>query len=447
MPRSSRVAQAYIQKVKNALKVNGFPSQKSLAIELGLGRDTVSKFFNGKGVDHLNFVEISEKLGLDWQMIVDKGEALEEEASPTAEILPPNNIPAGMGIRDPKQFIGREQALTDLHTLLQERGNVAICAVSGMGGVGKTELALQYARQHLQDYGMGVCWLQAGAEGDDGAVTVGSTLPTQIINFTVEHFSAFQPNIQLMAEGQVRQCWRQWLSNSPATAKMLVIVDNVVDYRPVQPYLPERGPQIQVLVTTRASVQDFAELELKVLLPEAALALLALRIGKTRMDSQLDEAKRLCEWLGYLPLGLELVGRYLALEPGLSLAQILLELEDRGLKHRATRKADGYWEMTAEKGVAAAIELSWERLDVASQRLGCLLSLFAPAPIPWGLIEAAEITRCALAEMAFDQEVLRVAKQKLQQLHLLEPVDDQTYRLHQLIRKFMREKLEDVTNV
>lgn len=68
--RSLRVAPEYIKKVKSALARNSFPSQQALATELGLGRDTVSKFFNGKPIDRLNLIEISEKLGLDWQEIV-----------------------------------------------------------------------------------------------------------------------------------------------------------------------------------------------------------------------------------------------------------------------------------------------------------------------------------------------------------------------------------------
>ncbi len=69
MSRSIRVAPESIPKVKSALRLHGFPSQKALAIELGLSRATITSFFNGRGVDHVNFVEISEKLGLDWHAI------------------------------------------------------------------------------------------------------------------------------------------------------------------------------------------------------------------------------------------------------------------------------------------------------------------------------------------------------------------------------------------
>ena len=70
MARSQRVASEYINRVKLALKRNGFPSQQALANRLGLSRSTIKHFLNGTPVDRLNFEEICETLGLDWQEIV-----------------------------------------------------------------------------------------------------------------------------------------------------------------------------------------------------------------------------------------------------------------------------------------------------------------------------------------------------------------------------------------
>jgi|GEM_PF-664739 len=78
MSRSLRVAPEYIAKVKLAIKRSGFPSQQALATESVLGRSTVSNFVNGKPVDFGIFVEICDKLGLDWQAIVDTKQADKE---------------------------------------------------------------------------------------------------------------------------------------------------------------------------------------------------------------------------------------------------------------------------------------------------------------------------------------------------------------------------------
>src|SRR5919202_446371 len=82
MSRSIRVAPEFISLVKQALRRHRFPSQKALAVELGISRSTTDKFFTGEPVDFSYFLEISDKLGLDWQAIADKQDI---EASPPSQ--------------------------------------------------------------------------------------------------------------------------------------------------------------------------------------------------------------------------------------------------------------------------------------------------------------------------------------------------------------------------
>jgi len=80
-----------------------------------------------------------------------------------------------------------------------------------------------------------------------------------------------------------------------------------------------------------------------------------------------------------------------------------------------------------------------------------LLSLFAPAPIPWHLAEAVEQQYCENADntLEFDAETLEDARVKLQNLHLLKlsQEQEQIYQLHSLIREFFRSKLEGEQDV
>ncbi len=69
MPRSLRVQQDCIHKVKLALGRNGFPSQRALAEDAGFALATVSNFLTGKPVDYTTFEEISRRLALDWKEI------------------------------------------------------------------------------------------------------------------------------------------------------------------------------------------------------------------------------------------------------------------------------------------------------------------------------------------------------------------------------------------
>jgi tetratricopeptide (TPR) repeat protein len=194
-----------------------------------------------------------------------------------------------------------------------------------------------------------------------------------------------------------------------------------------------------VLNTTRERLgKPLVTVDLEVLTPAEALDLLKSLLGNERVERKLDIAAELCDWLGYLPLGLELVGRYLdhPTMKSLSIAQMREELKEERLANEALEEAD-YEGMTAQLGVRDAFNLSWKRLDNNAQKLGCLLSLFALAPIPRELVE--RVYHSWHGE-GFKPKDLRKPFWALNDLHLLK-TDKETYRLHQLIREFFREKL------
>jgi tetratricopeptide (TPR) repeat protein len=338
-------------------------------------------------------------------------------ATPTVAGILPEEIPSNLPRSGVIQFVGRDEALNTLHEQLQQKERVAICAIAGMGGVGKTELALQYARYHQQQgsYPGGLCWLQA-AEAEVGS---------QIISFARVQLDVQIPD-GLDLQEQVAYCWRHWRGG-----EVLLVLDDVRSYEKIKPYLPLAKPRFKVLITTRRQGlgDSFELLRLEVLPEDAAIALLVSFVGEERIYGELDQAKQLCEELGYLPLGLELVGRYLKRKPDLSLAQMRQRL---GLEHRSLQQRSE--DMTARLGVAAAFELSWQELDELAQGLACLLSLFALAPIPWSLVEQSLPNQ--------DSESLEDARDEgLLNLSLLERRGQGSYQLHQLIREFLKIKL------
>lgn len=79
MSRSLRVRQECIDRVKLSVKRSGFFSQKELAEDVGLALATVSKFLTGRPVDRATFVELCEKLSLDYEAIVDRSVILDDE--------------------------------------------------------------------------------------------------------------------------------------------------------------------------------------------------------------------------------------------------------------------------------------------------------------------------------------------------------------------------------
>lgn len=92
MPRSLRVREDYIPKVKSSLLRNGFPSQRLLAEHLEIAQSTVSNFLNGIPVDLRNFLEICRVLGQEWRDIANLHEEPPEEE--------PSNVRVKVAIAD-----------------------------------------------------------------------------------------------------------------------------------------------------------------------------------------------------------------------------------------------------------------------------------------------------------------------------------------------------------
>jgi len=316
-------------------------------------------------------------------------------------------------------FVGREEALEALHLQLKADVPMAISSIQGMGGIGKTELALQYAWKHLaaKDYPGGVCWLRSRKD-----------IGVQIVEFARSRLGLEIPTDVELAE-RVRICWRDWQKNNA-----LIVFDDVQTYKEIKEFLPPQGKQFRVLLTTRkyldGSVQTY---EIKVLSEAASLEMLRRLVPDGRIDRELERSEKLCKWLGYLPLGLELVGRYLARKKGLSIEKLWGRLQEQRLAARALLKAEPG--MTATLGVTAAFELSWQELDAEARRLAGLLSLFALAEIPWELVQ-----QC-LPEA--DEEGLEdLRDEQLVNLSLLSSEGEEMYQLHQLVKEFFAVKRE-----
>ncbi|WP_287661177.1 tetratricopeptide repeat protein [Microcystis sp. M049S2] len=341
------------------------------------------------------------------------------QAEKSAEL--PNNL--NRARTGAVNFVGREDAMVQLHHHLQQQERIAITAVvTGMAGVGKTELALQYALHHKKKstYPGGICWIGVQAE----------TVGVQLLNFAKSLLGLFPPE-DLNLRGQLDYCWARW----QPPGDVLLILDDVHQYEEIQDYLPPQEQRFKVLITTRQHwlAASFEQLRLPVLSESAALALLESLIGASRLQAELEVGKGLCAWLGYLPLGLELVGRFLKRRTNWTLARMQQQLIDKGLQLSALQNPSA--DMTAQRGVEAAFEVSWEELNQPARDLGCFLSLFALAPIPWRLV----IERCLSAE---DEEELEdIREEQLLNLHLLQAVEGEVYQFHPLVRKFFQAKL------
>ena len=398
---------------------------------------------------------------------------------------------------------------------------MAVSAVAGMGGVGKTELAIRYARQHEADYPGGICWLNARD----------SNLAAEIVQFAQLYMNLKVPQklgeSPLNLKEQVEWCWQNWYTPPAPLSKarvrrgeglVLVVLDDVTDLGSCREVLPTAS-RFRVLMTTRLRGLDtnFVEIRLDVLSPEAALELLTALVGERRVgltsppapllrgegskSNSLSppfprregglgglgfsdafgtsppapllrregskspspsvsppfprreggqgglgssDALQLCEWLGYLPLGLELVGRYLADDPDLSLAEMLERLKAQRLQDEAIDLDEQQLHntcSTAQRGVRAAFELSWQELPPITQRVGQLLSLFSPTVIPWEIVTVSR----QISLLNWTEADINLAKKQLRKLHFVQEIEerDSCYKFHPLIRFFLQSKLEN----
>ncbi|MBW4662091.1 MAG: tetratricopeptide repeat protein [Drouetiella hepatica Uher 2000/2452] len=344
-------------------------------------------------------------------------EVLQPLHKPTATGIP-ENLPRSGAV----QFVGRTEVLEILHQQLQHPQQL-ITAIAGMGGIGKTELAVQYANQYKAEYPGGICWIHAR----------GLEVGTQIVQFARSYLQ-LQPPEDLDLLAQVGFCWTHWPDGDT-----LILFDDVVKYAVIKPYLPPHDRRFKVICTTRLRLgKSVKQLEIEVLDEAASLALLNSLIGAERLQAETETAKQLCAWLGYLPLGIELVGRYLDRKPDWSIATMQQRLEKKRLAEKALQQPDE--DMTAHTGVAAAFELSWETLSAAAQQMGLLLSLFALSPIPWSLVERCwtDVDPEELEELRDDYWI---------NLHLLQRKGNQLYQFHQLMREFLQAKQQDYADL
>jgi tetratricopeptide (TPR) repeat protein len=347
---------------------------------------------------------------------------------PTLPPHTPHNLPELT--TSAERFVGRSQELEQLKRLLAPEGSRAY--LTGMGGVGKSELAIQHAYGSFALYRGGIVRLDA-RQGLDA-------MALQVVTFCRGVF----PDLTLPEDKSPTDllplCWSQWpASANPSEPVLLILDDQLGDkggYEAERKLLEGLPPRFRRLITQRQTASTNAQaIELPLLERADSLELLALQAGEggtDRLKAEEQAADGLCSEVGDLPLALVLLGARLAERPDLRLDQLLADLQAKGAAAKALQQA--HPELGAKLGVVEALLISWEPLTDPAKSLLLLLSVMAPALIPWELVEACRLPELELEEgSAFgDQQA------ELLRTQFLERSGPGLYQLHPLVRQFLR---------
>lgn len=323
-------------------------------------------------------------------------------------------------------FKGRADALDDLHRRLAPSpagGAAAIVgmAMHGLGGVGKTRLAVEYAWRHAADYG---ALLFAAADSP-------AALSRDLAALTAPR--ALDLPEQALAEEVVKvDAVLAWLHAHPGWLLILDNVDSPEAMRAVRDLLP-RLTGGRVLITSRLAQwpAGVATVPLDVLSADAAAdyLLAATDAHRRKTASDTADARALGDTLGHLALALEQAGAYIA-DLGLAFADYLKIWQDKRAEALNWHDADL---MNYPLSVAATWLTSFARLDPPARRLLGRLAWLGAEPIPDSLLDTPPPGAMA------DEGDARAALAQLRRYSLVSREQDgAAFSVHRLVQEVTR---------
>ncbi len=318
---------------------------------------------------------------------------------------------------------GRMAALTNSQYLMG--------AVAGMGGVGKTVLAREYARRHCGDY-HGVWWIDAEKR-------------TSLLSGLAALGAEMSAAIKAEAQTNVEQAARATLSliERASTEKpFLLIFDNVEKPGDIERWTPRAGAHI--LITTRWSEWDdiAGKIDVGTLDRETAIDFLCKRAN--RPNDRL-EAGLLADELGCLPLALDHAGSYCRSGRRISFKEYRQSLGHKRLEWKPTKGASfgqydgsvwGTFNLALDRVISGDAEAGFQAHPEAEIIIG-VAALLAPVAIPLSIFAHPRVT-----SDGFDD-----AFNALAEFSLITRGDDTTGQpailVHRLVQAVMRDRLEE----
>jgi tetratricopeptide (TPR) repeat protein/transcriptional regulator with XRE-family HTH domain len=335
-------------------------------------------------------------------------------------------------------FTGRETILSQLHEFLTTDKHAVLTqpeAISGLGGIGKTQVALEYAYRYGAEY-QAILWVR------------GETRELLTSDFAALATLLNLPEKDIQDQSQVVAAVKNWLAT---LSRWLLILDNVEDLQLIGEFLPLEAKG-HVLLTTRSQatgpIAHYVEVE--AMEPEEGALCLLRRAKFLTKDAPLDttsytdwtRARAITEAMGGLPLALDQVGAYIE-ETRCGLDEYLALYQTHG---SALLRERGGLAPDHPEAVVGTFLLSFEKVQQASPAAADLLRLcafLAPDAISEDLItEGASELGPILAPVAADPLLLNRAIMELLKYSLVRrnPAA-QTLTIHRLVQAVLRNEM------
>lgn len=311
---------------------------------------------HGRLSELMNIVQ-RERPNVDWPAMPDDFELPESLVSQLPD-APQDERVVFMAPPDVPHFVGRKRLLDELTSLLAPGGQTSV--LGGLGGVGKTALAIRLSyklRDHFPD---GVLWANLRNAVVDNRLN--EPVLKSILRSLVSVY--YGTNIgESYDSGGYSNLLREVLSNK----KALVVINNGHGPQDIELFLPPDTSRCSVSVTTRYQGKfDFSHKSYVIpsLDEESSLAFLREVVGPARINQELAIAEDVISIIGGLPLALNVMADYLREIPDMGLHEYyeLLQTE----QNRLGLFDD--WDV-ASKGVRATFGLSFERLPAEAKKL------------------------------------------------------------------------------
>jgi len=379
---------------------------------------------------------LGEHTEVNWTPLFPRKEKTKTAKPESTFIKPKSNVPL-----QNRFFTGREIYIEKLHEALKSDGAAALSqpqAISGYGGIGKTETAIKYAHKYKDEY-KDVFWVNADST---------ESLISSFVNIAGLLNLSVKDNKE---QDLIVDAVKHWLETDSG---WLLIFDNADNPKIVKDFIPLL-PKGHIILTSRAQIFSnlgiMDPIKMDEMSPAESKEFLLIRTGRNNHQLEqieIDAIEQLGEELDHFPLALEQAGAYIH-EKSSTFNDYLISYRNRGIELLEKTTLDRY-----QKTVATTWSLNFEQVEQTSNAAIDLLYVSAflnPYSIPLKLIaqvanELGPVLCESLADVESNPLALDEVLDPLNKYSLIsrDPVSPK-YSIHRMVQAVLKDRMDNDT--